>query len=73
VDRGLVHLVEQELHRIGARPFIGANMSAGLPALPGGRVQDFRHAGQPEKLTPLIDAVRDANRRLVEALEAGAA
>jgi hypothetical protein len=73
VSSGIVHLVETELYRIGAKPFVGSNMSSGLPSLPGGKVQDFRHAGTPHLLTPLVDAVADANRRLIASLEAGAA
>lgn len=59
----IVRAVESEMYRLGARPaLLGGATRQGPPSFPGGRSPAIELALQPDKITPLVEALREASR-----------
>jgi hypothetical protein len=55
-------LVAHEIFRVGARPFLGGRPGESPQQdFPGGQSPSLQLRGQPEKITPLADALREAS------------
>lgn len=70
VANPIVRAVQLEIWRVGSRPFIGGNsLAKAEPSFPGGRCDDHRLRGQPEKLPTLASALADATSYAIKVMK----